>query len=158
MKALSIRQPWAWAVIHAGKDVENRDWMPGGMHLREARRLQNSDILIHAGKSMTRAEYDEFREFFERQTFGHPVKRAPDREALQRGGIIGIVRFVGVVNPRVSDYASRPDLRPALSSCWFFGPYGLVFANPRPLTFAPCKGALGFFDIPNRRMRKAFAA
>ncbi len=24
MLALSIRQPWAWAVIHAGKDVENR--------------------------------------------------------------------------------------------------------------------------------------
>ncbi len=24
MLALSIRQPWAWAIIHAGKDVENR--------------------------------------------------------------------------------------------------------------------------------------
>ena len=26
MKALSIRQPWAWAILHAGKDIENRDW------------------------------------------------------------------------------------------------------------------------------------
>lgn len=24
MRALTIRQPWAWAVIHAGKTVENR--------------------------------------------------------------------------------------------------------------------------------------
>lgn len=24
--ALSIRQPWAWAILHAGKDIENRDW------------------------------------------------------------------------------------------------------------------------------------
>ncbi len=24
MLAISIRQPWAWAVIRAGKDVENR--------------------------------------------------------------------------------------------------------------------------------------
>ncbi len=24
--ALSIRQPWAWLIIHACKDVENRDW------------------------------------------------------------------------------------------------------------------------------------
>ena len=22
--ALSVRQPWAWAIIHGGKDVENR--------------------------------------------------------------------------------------------------------------------------------------
>ncbi len=26
MKALSIRQPWIWAMLHAGKDVENRSW------------------------------------------------------------------------------------------------------------------------------------
>lgn len=24
--ALSVRQPWAWAIIHAGKDIENRSW------------------------------------------------------------------------------------------------------------------------------------
>ena len=26
MLALSIRQPWAWLILRAGKDVENRDW------------------------------------------------------------------------------------------------------------------------------------
>ena len=26
MKALSIRQPWVWAITHAGKRVENRSW------------------------------------------------------------------------------------------------------------------------------------
>lgn len=26
MKALSIKQPWAWAIIHSGKDIENRSW------------------------------------------------------------------------------------------------------------------------------------
>jgi hypothetical protein len=25
---LSVRQPWAWAVIHASKDIENRLWQP----------------------------------------------------------------------------------------------------------------------------------
>lgn len=24
MKALTVRQPWAWAIVHGGKDVENR--------------------------------------------------------------------------------------------------------------------------------------
>jgi hypothetical protein len=26
LKALTIHQPWAWATINAGKDVENRRW------------------------------------------------------------------------------------------------------------------------------------
>jgi hypothetical protein len=25
-RMLTVRQPWAWAIIHAGKDVENRTW------------------------------------------------------------------------------------------------------------------------------------
>ena len=24
MRVLTVRQPWAWAIIHGGKDVENR--------------------------------------------------------------------------------------------------------------------------------------
>lgn len=42
MKALSIQQPWAWAIIHAGKDVENRTW-PTQFRGR---------VLIHAGKKL----------------------------------------------------------------------------------------------------------
>jgi hypothetical protein len=26
MKAITVRQPWAWAIINAGKDIENRTW------------------------------------------------------------------------------------------------------------------------------------
>jgi hypothetical protein len=40
-RALSIRQPWAWAVPHAAKDVENRDWR-GLPSYRGA-------LVIHAG-------------------------------------------------------------------------------------------------------------
>jgi hypothetical protein len=25
-RALSLKQPWAWAVIHGPKDIENRRW------------------------------------------------------------------------------------------------------------------------------------
>ena len=25
-RCLSVRQPWAWLILHAGKDVENRTW------------------------------------------------------------------------------------------------------------------------------------
>lgn len=26
MKAIGIRQPWAWLIFNAGKDIENRKW------------------------------------------------------------------------------------------------------------------------------------
>lgn len=47
MIALSIRQPWAWLIINAGKDIENRSW-PTRFRGR---------MLVHAG--MTKSEYEE---------------------------------------------------------------------------------------------------
>ncbi|MFJ1782460.1 hypothetical protein ACIOKA_37775 [Streptomyces anulatus] len=42
MKALTIRQPWAGAIAHLGKRVENRTWkLPANQH--------GARILIHAG-------------------------------------------------------------------------------------------------------------
>jgi hypothetical protein len=49
MKALSIRQPWAWLILNAGKDIENRDWLT----------RFRGPFLIHASKGMTRAEDTE---------------------------------------------------------------------------------------------------
>lgn len=41
MKCLTINQPWAWAIIHGAKRVENRSWPT---------RFRGT-LLIHAGKS-----------------------------------------------------------------------------------------------------------
>jgi hypothetical protein len=77
-RAIAIRQPFAWAIIHAGKDVENR--------LSSARRLFESAIgervLIHASKGMTAAEYENAAAFM--ASIG---VRCPQREALQFGGV-----------------------------------------------------------------------
>src|ERR1051326_1498970 len=40
VKALSVRQPWAWLIIYGGKDIENRDWPTS----------HRGPTLIHAGK------------------------------------------------------------------------------------------------------------
>ena len=45
LPAISIRQPWAWAILYAGKDVENRTWQ-----LPE--RFWGQDILLHAGQQL----------------------------------------------------------------------------------------------------------
>jgi hypothetical protein len=122
VRALSVRQPWAWAIVYAGKDVENRSWQAvnHGLNVR-------GPICVHASKGMTRSEYEDATVFIERLT-GAPAP-APDK--LLRGGIIGTVDVVDVVTE--SD------------SPWFFGPRGLVLANAQPVPFIPSVGALGYF-------------
>lgn len=61
--AISVRQPWAWAIVHAGKPGENRAKRAitlGGMD-------QHCQLAIHASTGMTRDEYDGARAFRRRR-------------------------------------------------------------------------------------------
>jgi hypothetical protein len=119
-KAISIRQPWAWLIINAGKDIENRDWCTG---LR-------GRVLVHAAKGMIHDEYDDAACTAARAG----VKNIPPFIDLELGGFIGSVEIVDCVK--------------ASDSRWFFGKYGFVLRNPQPMPFMPWRGALGFFDAP----------
>jgi hypothetical protein len=62
-----------------------------------------------------------------------------DREFIREhklplGGIVGVVDIVDCVS--------------SMDSQWFFGKYGFVLRNARPIELIPCKGMLGFFDVP----------
>lgn len=119
--ALSIRQPWAWLILHAGKDIENRNW----------RTLFRGRVLIHASQGMTRDEWWYACDFtFKAIEGAGPI---PRREDLDRGGIVGSVEIV--------DCVTKSD------SPWFVGQYGFVLRNPKVLPFVPCKGRLGFFKV-----------
>lgn len=73
MKALSIRQPWAWCIIYAGKDIENRTWAT----------QYRGPVLIHAAKTWNRqSEWDA--EYIQ-ETFGLDVISRP----FDLGGIVG---------------------------------------------------------------------
>jgi hypothetical protein len=41
VRVVTIRQPWAWAIVYGGKDVENRRW----------RTSYRGPLLIHAGQN-----------------------------------------------------------------------------------------------------------
>lgn len=120
MKALSIRQPWAWLILHGGKDIENREW----------RTSYRGPVLIHASKTMTRADYEACVLFIADM---HTPWRLPAPDVLRKqcGGIVGQVEIV--------DCVTRSD------SPWFCGPFGFVLRNPQPQQFSPCLGALRFF-------------
>ena len=116
--ALSVRQPWAWAIISAGKDIENRDW-PARFR---------GPVCIHAAKGGTSADFNAAATLIGWEK----MQPGPSLRDYQRGGIVGVAEIVGCVD--------------ASESPWFFGRYGFVLQNARPVDFVPVKGALGFFD------------
>lgn len=117
MKALSIRQPYAWLIVNGIKDVENRTWRTG----------YRGPVLIHAGKTYPKGEHADDHANF--RLHGFPA----DRESML-GGIVGIATITGCV----TSGASR----------WWIGPVGFTLADARPCSLVPCRGALGFFDVP----------
>lgn len=124
MKALSIRQPWAWLIVNGHKDIENRTWES----------LYRGPILIHAGQTMTRADYEACWIFIAGDMrITHVTNVLPRPADLPRGGIVGRADLTGCVR--------------AHESPWFCGPFGLKLANAGPLPFEPLKGALGMFNV-----------
>ncbi|MCB1394266.1 ASCH domain-containing protein [Nitrobacter sp.] len=125
MKAISIRQPWAWAILHAGKDIENRDrrWNLRGR------------IVVHASATMTRDEIAAIEDITALAGVRPPTV-ADFRACGLLGALVGTVEIVDCVR----DHPSR----------WFFGPFSLVLREPRPFkTPIPYKGALGVMDVPD---------
>jgi hypothetical protein len=125
-KALSIRSPWWWFILHAGKDIENRDW---------STRFRGT-VLIHSSKRWQKDEiFDDL--YFCDRVANTQVRDSPMLLAELRYGLGCIVGQVDII-----DCVTKSD------SPWFFGDYGFVLANP--IAYAvpvPCRGALGFFDV-----------
>jgi hypothetical protein len=122
MKALTIKQPWATLIMHHGKDVENRNW---GSSFR-------GQVAITSSKTSTDYDYDSAMGLM--SMLGKPFPRCSD-ETIPRGFILGTVE--------VYDCVKQSD------SPWFFGEYGFLLRDPRPLAVPiPIKGRLGFWDLP----------
>ena len=141
MKAISIRQPWAYAILHLGKRVENRDWRGPPSY--------RGPLLIHAAAGCTREEYELAAHWMRSKGLaswprwsdkGPP--RLPPLAELDRGGFVARARLSYVINPI--------DARPSdVSNPWYAGALGLVLDDIEPLRFHPYKGALGLFDVPD---------
>ena len=123
MKALSVRQPWAWAIIHGGKDVENRSWRSRyrGPLLIHAAGTQEDDDVLDACRLVAK-----LRGLPLEQALGHY------RICLKLGAVIGRVDMVDCVEDHPSP--------------WFRGRYGFVFRNPRPVRAYRLRGRPGIFE------------
>lgn len=125
MKALTIHQPFASAIITGLKRVENRSWQT----------RYRGPLAIHASKAPTQTEWLTYVQEIALMNAGLEIKSLP------HGAIIGIVELVDC---RYSYEYIADNPRDE----WAFGPMCWVMANPRKLaTPIPIRGRLGLWNI-----------
>lgn len=138
VRAITVKQPWAWAIAHGGKTVENRS---------QGTRYRGT-LLIHAGKAWSqRGEYD------------HRVRDAWRLEHPELAGAIGIFDL-HVPAGSVVAVAQLVDSHPDAGCCRPWGESSYTEAGGRERTDVhhlvledvlalerpvPARGALGLW-------------
>ncbi len=119
LKALSIQQPWAWAIVAGLKDIENRTW---------ATKVTGT-VMVHAGHKFDKKGYEFLQKAFKEAGRND----LPTEEEFKNwmGGIVGHVDITECVTESKSP--------------WFFGPYGFTLENAQMIDIVRCKGQLSFF-------------
>lgn len=138
LPALSIRQPWARAIVEGIKDVENRTW-------RCPEKYIGQTVFVHVGKAPvsereTGHVLNAICEVKRRRPYcpdaieeGHPYEFKRGL-CLHVGGIVGLVTITGCVKDSASPWAEP-------------GAWHWTLADALCLQFHPCKGSLGFFQV-----------
>lgn len=125
LPALSIRQPWAWLIVHGYKDIENREWET----------VFRGHFLVHAGQTFTRPYFNEVVHWMDELGLCPPTLPCFEDLKAQTGGIVGHAHIVNCMATSTSKW-HMPEH------------FGFALANPSPLPFRPWKGRLGFFNVP----------
>lgn len=167
LEAVSIRQPYGFAILRFGKGLENRGQKDDRVPVLCRHR---GPILIHSSSWFQPGEVlDQARDCVDvAQRNGVAVDdlRPITLQSLKdsTGGIIGRCHVVGAVkrcasmgpgsvptidNPSpIWTVSSVFDL-PIEQRRWFCGPFAAVLALVEPFEeVIPCKGALGVFRVP----------
>ncbi len=141
--AISLRQPWASAVVDYSKDVENRSRWPF---------KHRGPIIIHA--SATKPTLEDFETFLKRakdDDWGE--EDLPDIssgtypvELFPHGCILGLARLVDVFTPA----SPPPDDHEVNKSPWKSPDAGawLYVTDPISVQDVPFKGFVGLFSVP----------
>jgi hypothetical protein len=118
LPAISVRQPWAEAIISCGKNIENCSWPCPARYFGRV-------LLIHAGKTI---DFDGNLSF-------HPeLSGIKSPLVFKRGGIVGAMFISGCEENNPSRWADPLCFHWLISRAW-------------RVPFYACKGRLGFFQV-----------
>ncbi len=125
MKALTVRQPWAWAIAKGMKLVENRTWYPSDDVI-------GARLAIHAGKAKP--------DVADITTVAKRCGMKGAQLILPRGAIVATVRVTGVARKRSEV--------PVAQRAWFSGPVGWLLDEVEELVEpVESKGQLGLWQV-----------
>ena len=130
LRALSFQQPWLWAVLRAGKRLDNR---PRGVSYR-------GELLLHASLGGTREAYAEASSLIERVS----GQRPPAFDDVERGGYLGIATVRDCLEPGSLFLRGEPWYMPTREGKPQFG---LLLQDVTPLPFLAARGALGIWRV-----------
>jgi hypothetical protein len=102
---LSVRQPWAWALVAGHKDVENRTWQT----------RQRGLLAIHAGRQPDQGGY----RFCEQMGVEVP-------EDLAFGAVIGAVELLDVVRGHASPWAEHESFNWVIGRAFAITPISVL--------------------------------
>lgn len=133
MRALTLKQPWAWAIVEQGKRVENRTWPPPKDAFGER-------IALHAGLKLERAKV----KVLERK-LGIALP-----EVFDRAAIVGTAVLHMAARRKVSSsILSWPQ---ELDTWWADGMWMWVLRDVRQLREPIlCTGKLGLWQLTRRQ-------
>lgn len=147
MRGLTVKQPWAWAIVHGGKDVESRTRSLGPYRGPVAIHAGLDDDTFDLSAALTRAAWVQW--WTEAREAGVDVGQ-------QRGAVIGVVDLVSVHHATRNDVATPCVHHDATYGTVRCSPWAqvdafhLVLRNPRPLTAPiPWRGALSLWRVPD---------
>ncbi len=154
MKVLSLSRPWPWAILKAGKRIENRKRKDGRMpHIVRHR----GPLLLHAAQSWDKTALDWMfaRGLIGRVDYGY-LESQPDRQPA--GVIFARCRGVGTITPTVDGRPSAAPLaermRDPFNLRWWMGGYALIFDAVELTPLVPCRGHLGLWNVPDDVLAK----
>jgi hypothetical protein len=157
MKALTLHHPWAFAILHLGKDIENRDWTPDVCRLNGLDKLLGETIAIHGGRP---PKFGNNLEWFalEDQVDGLVWEIAGADEVIWtrfQAWTAQLGRrplFTDFITPGVVAIATLTHAGHGSRSPWAVpGSLHLMLSDVLPLAEpVQCRGAQGFWDLTDR--------
>ena len=151
MKALTIKAPWAQAIVHGTNRIENRTWKP---HVN----VIGKRIAIHCGKSLARPrDYDDPRALVQ---LDEAHRWCVGTGRVEAGCIIGTAIIAGWIDDEDAVIAGSHEPVPGTwdhhilrgtypyNNQWFIGPIGWLLDDVRAVEPVAARGQVGMWTVP----------